>query len=1081
MKAYTTLLGLIGAALVVAGGLAYLLNPESGSFGLFNLGLGALLVAGAGLLNPDLFRLYGRWLNAFWGGIMVFGIVAMVNFLGNRYPERVDLTEGQLHSISDLTVETLKGLDQDVQALAFMEGGENSELELLLAELETVGSRFSFEFIDPDRDPGRTEAYGIRRYNTLVMESGEKQQQVTELKEREIVNALLKLTRDRQDKIYLTVGHGERRPNNEPQGLGLLVTRLGEIDYAVGDSLFLARAGAVPEDCAVLVIAGPRTPFFAVEVDAIRTYMQQGGAVLLLLDPLYESGLAELLNEFGVTLGDDFVIDTSGIGSLFGLDFTTPVSVSYGDHPVTKKHRGIMTFFQLVRSVQFAAGAGREATALVLTSEAGWAETDLGVLASEGDHTVKLDEGVDQPGPITLAVAVQSVETGGRLVVFGDSDFATNQYFGHQGNGDLALNALSWLAEDEGLISIRPREPGYNPVALTESDGEWIFWLSVVLYPGLIALVGFMVVSKKGRWSVADLSAAGLGVVISLGIAGLVNFMGDRYNIRHDMTADQLFTLAGDTHRLIEPLVENEQYVKVKTFMGEMEGMRFQDLLEEYSYLSPNFTYELVDPQQNRLAVEQNNIRERGTSIIEVISDGKVHSERITAQSEEALSNAILKALNARDQKAYFTDGHGEAELDQVDGQGYSILKGRLKELNFAVENKLSLTDDVPNDATLVVVLGPKEHFTAAEAEVMRRYLGRGGSALFLLDPGMATGLEELLDEYSVELGQDFVVDLSGMGQLFGADVSVPVVINYGDHPITERLSAGTMSFYPLARSVRAAEHRRKNPEIEALVYTHKSSWGEMDLGPIKGEGGKVEFDPEVDLRGPVSLGVAVAADADTNMAAEGRSRLVVFGDADFAANEYFAQQANGELFIGSVNWLTEDEDRLQITDKQPAFNPINLIGNQGSVILWVSVFILPFAVALSGLVMVLKRGYQTYAAGFVSWLVYSFIANAVFLFIGAVIATSEGEVFTGEMKLVAALAAAAIGYGFHRRALWAWLPGLVLSVLCAGMVALTIFTGAGIGFSVIPNETAQLLYAAVFVVNAAILIWIKRAFVEVN
>lgn len=1074
MKALTTPLGLVGAALMVAGGAAYLLNAESG-LALFNLALGALMVAAAGLSNPALFRQYGRWLNAFWGGIMVFGIVAMVNFLGNRYPERFDLTEGQLHSLADLTVETLKALDQDVHALAFMEGGENAALDLLLAELETYSTRFSYEFIDPDRDPSRTEDYGIRRYDTLVLESGDEQQQITELAEREIVNALLKLTRERQDRIYLTVGHGERPLANQPDGLAQLQTQLGEIDYAVEDSLFLARAGAVPEDCAVLVVAGPRTPFFPVEVEAIRSYLAKGGAVLLLLDPLADSGLAELLGEWGVALGDDFVIDTSGIGSLFGLDFTTPVALSYGDHPVTRKHQGVMTFFQLGRSVHFDAGSGREGAALVMTSEAGWAETDLSVLTSEGNQTVKLDEGVDQPGPVSLAAAVRDAEAGGRLVVFGDSDFATNQYFGVQGNGDLVLNALSWLAEDEALISIRPREPGHNPIALTASDSEWIFWLSVVLYPGLIALVGIVVVSRKGRWSLADLSAAGLGIVISLGIAALINFLGDRYHFRKDMTADALFTLSPDTHRLLAPLADNGQYVSVKTFMSEMENVRFEDLLREYSYASSNFDYELLDPQKNRLRVEQNNIRERGTSLIEVIDEGQVHTERITAQSEEALSNAILKALKGRDLRAYFTSGHGEAELDQVDEQGYSTLKGRLRELNFAVEGELTLAAPVPDDATLVVVLGPQEPFAAAEVEVLRQYLAGGGRALLLLDPGQPTGLEDLLNEYSVELGQDFVVDLSGLGQLFGADVSVPVVINYGDHPITQQLSAGTMSFFPLARSVQLTEHRLKAPDIVALAYTHKSSWGETDLAPIAGEGGEVEFDPEADIRGPVPLGVAVAADADTSLAPEGRTRLVVIGDADFASNQYFAQQANGELFIGSVRWLTEDEDRLTIADKQPAFNPINLIGNQGAVILWVSVFIVPFAVALSGMVMVLRRGYQTYAAGFVSWLVYTFWGNAMFFFISGIIATSEGSILAGEFKLIAALASAAIGYGLYRHAAWAWLSGLVFSLLCA----VTIFAGAILGFSLIPNETVQLLYAAVFVVNAAILVWIKKVFVQ--
>ncbi len=1067
MRDYAIPISLVGAILIAVGGLAYLVSPETGSIGLVNAAVGTLLVVGAGFLNADLFRQYGRWLNAFWGGIMVFGIVAMINFLSNRYAERLDLTEGQLHSLSDLTIETLQNLDRDVEALAFMDGGENAELELLLAEFSNRGSRFSYEMIDPDRDPLSMEENGIRRYNTLLLKSGDKQQQITELEEREITNALLKVTRERQEKVYLSVGHGERDPGNAAGGLGMLKERLQEIDYAVDDSLFLARAERVPADCAVLIIAGPRTPFLPNEIAALRAYLEEGGAVLALLDPLYESGLEEMLSPWGIALGDDFVIDTSGIGSLFGLDFTTPVSVSYGDHPITRKHRGVMTFYQLGRSVRFDAEAADgpvEGSALALTSEAGWAETDLSVLRGEGDNTVKLDDGVDTAGPVSLAVAAE--RGSGRLVVFGDSDFATNQYFDYQGNGDLALNALSWLAEDESLISIRPRQAGYNPIALTDSQGEWIFWISVVIYPLVIALIGLLVVSRKGRWSLPELVGAGLGIALSLGIAALLNFLGDRYNIRHDMTADALFTLSDDSKRLLRTVEEQGQYVQVKTFMSEMEGMRFQDLMKEYQHISAHFDYELVDPQKNALQVKQNNIRERGTSIVEVRGDGQVRSERITQMSEEALSNAILKALQARDMKAYFTTGHGEAELDQVDGKGYSLLKGRLRELNFEVISGLQVQDGIPDDATLVVVLAPKERFAAADVEIVQRYLDSGGRALFLLDPGAPTGLEALLDSYSIELGQDFVVDLSGLGQLFGADVSVPVVINYGDHPISERLSSGTMSFFPLARSVRPAAHRLKNPQVTALALTHQSSWGESDLSPVTGEGGQVEFDPEMDLRGPVSLAVAVQADADTSLARDGQVRIVVFGDADFTSNEYFSQQANGELVAHSVEWLTEGDDRLDIADRRPAYNPINLIGNQGSVVLWVSVFVLPFAVALSGLVMVLKRGYQNYADGFVGWLIYSFAANAVFLLISAAVALSEAKGLEGQINLIAGLLSGAIGFGLYRRAAQVWLPALIGALLSA--------LGC---FWIIPNDTIQLLYAAAFITNAAILVWIRRVF----
>ncbi len=1078
MKAYTIPLSLLGAGLILAGGLAYLISSEPGWGVFLNLGLGAVLGIAMGILNPDLFRHYGNWLNAIWGSIMVLGIAVMVNFLADLYPGRFDLTAGRLHSLSDLTVETLEGLPREVSALAFMEQGTDEQLESLLKGYAVHSDRFNYEFIDPDKDPERTAEYGVRRYNTLVIEAGDKREQITELKEKEITNALLKVVRDRREVIYLSAGHGERGLGGGEQDFGLVQQRLEEINYTVEDSLLLARTGAVPRDCAVLVIAGPQTPFLANEVEAVRRFLEEGGAVLAFLDPLYESGLGAILRQWGVEVGDDFVIDTSGIGSLFGLDFTTPVSVKYGEHPITRKHQGLMTFYQLVRSVHFQA-RGRsdiEGVELATTSAEGWAETDLSVLRTKGKRTVRMDEGADRSGPVGLSVAVRKVtggdEPGGRLVVFGDSDFATNFYFNQQGNGDLALNALSWLAEDESLISIRPRAAGFNPIALTESQADWIFWISVVLFPLLIALIGVAVVSRKGRWSLADLGAAGLGVVLSLGVVGLVNYLGEHYHWRLDLTQDKLFTLSPKTRDLIEPLEERGRFVAVKTFASEMMGMRFKEILDEYKYLSRNFDYEMLDPQKSALEVKQFGIRERGTSIIEVTGDGKVRIERITEQSEEALSNAIQRALKAEDLKIYFTGGHQEGQLSQVDEEGFSILKGRLKDMNFEVEEGLELgRGEAPEDATILAVLSPKTRFSPAEAEAIQVHLLQGKSALFLLDPGIETGLEELLDEYSIELGQDFVVDASGLGQLLlGADVSVPVVTQYGNHPITEKIQQGVMSFFPWARSVSVAAHRRLNPDIAVLLSSHQSSWGETDLGPLDGSGdGKVAFDAAVDLRGPVPLGLAVKADADTALAAAEKTRIAIFGDADFATNQYFGQQANGELLASSISWLAEGEDKLAIPRKEPRASPIMLAGTQATTILWVSVFILPFAIALSGLVMLLRRGYETYASGFIAWLLYTFLGTAVFYFFTGVIHLGEDDLLAGQGYLVLSLFSAAISYGLYRRDMRVWWLALVLAIF-----------NAGIGFVAIPIDTVQWLYAALFMVNAAILVilvWIKKAF----
>lgn len=529
MKRFSVPLSLAGAALVLAGGLAYLLGPDSAALPLANLGAGLALVVLAGLLNPELFRQYGRWLNAFWGSLMVVGIAVMLNFLGTRYHDRLDLTAGKLHSLADLTVETLKGLPAEVHAVAFMEQGQTDALEGLLKEYASQSSQFTYEFVDADRDPDRAKEYGVRNYNTLVLEGNDRRQQLTELNEKEITSALLKLVRNRQDKVYLSVGHGEGSTTPGEQGYSQLKARLQEFSYAVEDSLFLARAGKVPADCALLVVLSPKTPFLSNESEALRQYLKGGGAALVLLDPPYQTGLEGVLGDWGVEVGNDFVIDTSGLGSLFGLDYTSPVAVTYGEHPVTRKHRGLMTFYELCRSLRYSERPGLTGVEIVKTSEQGWAESDLGVLQAKGNKTVKLDEGTDRPGPIALAVAVDAGQGGGRLVVFGDADFASNRFFDLQGNGDLALNAISWLAEDESLISIRPRQPGYSPIALTEGQSDLIFWLTVVLYPLAVAVAGVLVVSRKGRWNLAELSAAGLGIVLSLGVVGLLNFIGDRY------------------------------------------------------------------------------------------------------------------------------------------------------------------------------------------------------------------------------------------------------------------------------------------------------------------------------------------------------------------------------------------------------------------------------------------------------------------------------------------------------------------------------------------------------------------------
>jgi ABC-type uncharacterized transport system involved in gliding motility auxiliary subunit len=205
---------------------------------------------------------------------------------------------------------------------------------------------------------------------------------------------------------------------------------------------------------------------------------------MLLIDPDTDPKLEDVLHAWGIQLGNNTVVDVSGVGRFFQLGPGAPLARTYGSHAITKDFEGTMTFFPMSRSVETTTGSGVTATDLMKTSEESWAETEL------KSDKVTFDEGKDKKGPITLGVAASRSEGDkeARLVVIGDSDFAANQFVGVQRNGDLFMNSINWLAQDEDLISIRPKDPADRRVSMTEADQNQLFWITLVLMP--LATIG---------------------------------------------------------------------------------------------------------------------------------------------------------------------------------------------------------------------------------------------------------------------------------------------------------------------------------------------------------------------------------------------------------------------------------------------------------------------------------------------------------------------------------------------------------------------------------------------------------------
>lgn len=454
--------------------------------------------------------------------LVVLAILVAINYLGLRRNKRWDLTAAKQYSLSEQTRSVLRSLERPVSIKVFAESNDFARFRDRLDEYQYTSKQVAVEYIDAIKDPRRANQYNVQSLGTVVIEYDGRTERVTSDGEQEITNGLIKVVQGKQSKVYFVQGHGEKNTEGSDRGsYSTIAAALGSDNYAV-DKLVLVQQKEVPADATVLVVAGPKTDFLAPEIEMVKAYLARGGKVLFMLDPPDRAdsaplaGITALLKEWAIEVGNNMVVDVSGIGQLFGTNESVPVAAKYNPHTITANFN-LMTAYPLARSVSPATGetGGKFAQALVETSANSWAETDLKTLMTSGKVERNLEAG-DKAGPVSLAAAVSSPATAApptdgakqgdgagaagkpedapkpetRIVVFGDSDFAANGYLGIPGNRDLFLNTVNWLAQQENLIAIRPKDPEDRRVTLTAGTENLIFWLSVVIIPGVILLAG---------------------------------------------------------------------------------------------------------------------------------------------------------------------------------------------------------------------------------------------------------------------------------------------------------------------------------------------------------------------------------------------------------------------------------------------------------------------------------------------------------------------------------------------------------------------------------------------------------------
>jgi ABC-type uncharacterized transport system involved in gliding motility auxiliary subunit len=454
--------------------------------------------------------------------LVVLGILIAVNYIGARENKRWDLTANKSFSLSDQTRNVLSKLDSPLQVMVFAQEPDFPRYQDKLKEYEYTSKQVKAEYIDPEKKPTIARQNQVQQYGTIVVNYKGRTEKVTSDTEQDITNTIIKAVSGQQKKVYFVQGHGERdTTSSERDGYNTIAMALGGENYTV-DKLVLAQAGAVPDDAAVMVVAGPRTDFFPPEIDALKKYLDKAGKLLLELDPPDKTSsppltnLIALAHDWGMDVGNDVVVDASGMGRLIGTDASVPVVATYGTHPITERFN-FVTAFPLARSITPVMGGvnGHTAQPFAQTSPQSWAEADIKSLFDNGGQVAFDESKGDKKGPVTLAAAASAPSTAAtapgssnaldpdapkpetRVAVVGDSDFATNAALGIQGNRDLFMNTLGWLSQQENLIAIRPKNPEDRRITLTATQQSNLTLLSLLVIPATIFGAGVFAWSRR--------------------------------------------------------------------------------------------------------------------------------------------------------------------------------------------------------------------------------------------------------------------------------------------------------------------------------------------------------------------------------------------------------------------------------------------------------------------------------------------------------------------------------------------------------------------------------------------------------
>ncbi|MDY6939362.1 MAG: Gldg family protein, partial [Cyanobacteriota bacterium] len=341
--------------------------------------------------------------------LSVIAILGLINFLGFRYFLRFDLTENQQLTLAPQSERVVRNLDRAVKIWLFSPQESATDVALLNNYQRLSGGNFSYEYVDLQAEPGLAEEFEVTALGEVYLETEDRRQLLQNLlpdglSESTLTNRLAQLTTGAQPIAYFLQGHGERPLQAEAGGIAQATKALEEAGYGV-EPLNLVQRSGVPDDAALVVVAGPTSKLFEPEVKALQAYLDGGGNLLIALDPRTDSGLQPLLEEWGIRTDDRIAIDperwVEGVGP------QAPLVIDYGEHPITQDFGENYSLYPLARSFEIQDVEGVDAAPLLFTSDESWAESNIDQEPEwKFDATEDGEIKVDRRGPLVLGVAL---------------------------------------------------------------------------------------------------------------------------------------------------------------------------------------------------------------------------------------------------------------------------------------------------------------------------------------------------------------------------------------------------------------------------------------------------------------------------------------------------------------------------------------------------------------------------------------------------------------------------------------------------------------------------------------------------